>query len=149
MAVIIWYLVAAADPSTTGIDPITAISQLGIGALIAAPFAYMWRSVRADAATAEERHNKELAAKDLIIAGKDLELRDRGNEMYRRERDLNDAALPRLSDAVTTLRETQRGMGDALRSQGQPTGQEVAMGELVRQLQAAVATMGEVKRREQ
>lgn len=145
----IWYLMAVADPTSTGIDPVTALSQLGIGALIAAPFAYMWRSVRADANTAAEEHRKDLAATDLIIIAKDQELRDIRTEMYRRERDLNDAALPRLSDAVTTLRETQRGMGDALRSQGQPTGQEATMNELVRQLQAAVQAMGEVKRRDQ
>lgn len=96
----------------TGIDPLTALSQLGIGALIAGPFVYLWRSGHSD------------------VADKEAEIRRLRDEMYKRERDLNDATLPRLVEAITTLRETQRGMGSALRAPD--------YGEVTRRLEAAV-----------
>lgn len=107
--------------ASTGIDPLTALTQLGIGALIAAPFAYMWRSVRAD------------------LAAKDVECRELHNTMFTRERDLNDNTLPRLADAITTLRDTQRGMGVA--------NQMPDYVEVTRRLEAAVDRLGDYRRR--
>lgn len=126
--------------SGTGIDPLTALSQLGIGALIAAPFAYMWRSVRADAESSTAACRQDIAAKDA-------ELREVRAEMYRRERDLNDAALPRLVDSITTLRDTQRGMGDVLhRTQGPAP--DLMLGEIARKLEAAVEALTDFRRRD-
>lgn len=120
-----------ADVTTgTGIDPLTALSQLGIGALIAAPFAYMWRSVHGD------------------LEAKDKEIRELRDERVAREQHLSDVALPRLMDAITTLSATQQGMGAALRTQAAPTGQEQVLGELARQLQSAVNALTNYGRRD-
>lgn len=144
--------------AATGIDPFAALAQLGIGALIAGPFAYLWRAGRADHQTAEAEWKKEtaaltlahstaIAAKEATIAAKDKELRELREEMYRRERDLNDAALPRLADSVTTLRETQRGLSDALRTQGNPPGQDAMLADTARRLESVVSSLTDMIRR--
>lgn len=90
--VIFSFLAQTTSSAGGGIDPLTALTQIGIGALIAAPFIYSWRD--------EKNQNKELR----------LEIKTLQSAALAREQLLSSTSLQRLVDAVGTLRETQQAL---------------------------------------